>query len=172
MILWRITGRRHAATRRAAFSGEGGRGLPGRWHQGGLPVVYTASSFSLAQLETLVHTTNPTVLPRLVLVRADLPGTVVSEEIDVRSLPKDWRDHPAPLVLQKTGQDWLSRGSSVALLVPSALSPEERNVLLNPQHRDFARVRLIEPPVLRSRSRSRSRLLPLYDAAGPSLKRV
>lgn len=146
MILWRITGSRHAATVREAFSGEGGRRFPGRWHQGGLPVVYTASSFSLAQLETLVHTTNPTVLPKLVLVRAEVPAGVIAEEVDRRSLPKDWRDHPAPLVLQKTGQDWLSRGSSVALRVPSALSPEEHNVLLNPLHRDFAQVRLFEPP--------------------------
>ena len=80
------------------------------------------------------------------VVRAELPGGVFKEAIDPRGLPKDWREHPAPLVLQKTGQAWLSRGSSVALLVPSALSPAESNVLLNPEHKDFAKVKLFEPP--------------------------
>lgn len=145
-MLWRITGKRFAKTAREAFSGEGGRLFAGRWHAGGLPIVYAASSFSLAQLETLVHTTNPTLLPALLLVRAELPDALATHRVDAKRLPADWVSHPAPLSLQKVGQDWLIARSSVALLVPSALSPNEFNILLNPLHPDFVQLVLAEPP--------------------------
>ncbi|MBS2021705.1 MAG: RES domain-containing protein [Deltaproteobacteria bacterium] len=146
MKLFRITGAKHAATAREAFSGEGGRRFAGRWHTGGLPVVYTASSFSLAQLETLVHTVNPSVLPKMVLVHAELPSALKREHIDPATLPRDWALHPPPAALQALGQAWLVRGASVALVVPSAISPDEENVLINPLHPEFARIVLTEPP--------------------------
>ena len=41
--------------------------------------------------------------------------------------------------LAALGDAWVARGSSAVLAVPSAIIAEERNYLLNPQHRDVAR---------------------------------
>ncbi len=43
------------------------------------------------------------------------------------------------------GDDWVRRGKSVALAVPSMLSTSEMNFLLNPKHFDFKKIKISEP---------------------------
>jgi RES domain-containing protein len=45
------------------------------------------------------------------------------------------------------GARWYAAGTTVALLVPSVIVIEERNLLLNPGHRDFAEVQAHQPRV-------------------------
>ena len=40
------------------------------------------------------------------------------------------------------GSAWLRRGSTAVLVVPSAIVPPECNVLLNPLHPDFDKIRI------------------------------
>jgi RES domain-containing protein len=42
--------------------------------------------------------------------------------------------------VQQVGDDWIARGSSAVLQLPSAIVPAEWNFLLNPMHRDFSRI--------------------------------
>jgi len=49
---WRMSRRKYWPT---AFNGEGSRKEGGRWNSGGVPAVYLADTFALAQLETLVN---------------------------------------------------------------------------------------------------------------------
>jgi RES domain-containing protein len=49
---WRLCQAAHTAT---AFNGDGARIYGGRWNNKGQPVIYTASSLSLAALEVLAH---------------------------------------------------------------------------------------------------------------------
>lgn len=51
-IAWRITRAEFAIS---ALSGQGGLYADGRWHRAGQPVVYMASTWSLAALEVFVH---------------------------------------------------------------------------------------------------------------------
>ena len=55
-------------------------------------------------------------------------------------LPPDWRAFPWPDATQALGTLWFETAASVALEVPSAVVPAQRNVLLNPRHPDAARV--------------------------------
>ena len=65
------------------------------------------------------------------------------ETVDHQLLPAGWEpiDSAEPRAL---GDEWLGRASSAVLRVPSAPIPRENNVLLNPGHRDFARVSVEE----------------------------
>ena len=132
---WRITKRKRI---RSAFSGEGASEFGGRWNNAGTAVVYTAQSQSLAALEMLVHLDFSELLEKYVLLGAE-PS----------ALPRNWRYDPAPASLRSIGDDWILAGTSVVLRVPSALVPEENNYLLNPGHRDFARVRVGKPVAFR-----------------------
>lgn len=76
----------------------------------------------------------------LVLVPADLPEDVTVEVVAREQLPGSWRKTPGPDALARLGSDWLRSRRSVALSVPSAVVPQERNFLLNPAHPDFARL--------------------------------
>lgn len=141
--VWRISTARFSAT---AFSGEGARLYGGRWNPKGFEMVYTAESRSLALLEMMVQ--DAPLRARYVLIPAQLPDTLSITSVDVADLAVDWRRLDRRDALQRIGRDWLERGESAVLAVPSAVLPAERNYLLNPGHPDFARIIIGEPEAL------------------------
>jgi len=134
MILYRLTLAKYANT---AFSGVGALRVGGRWTPPGFPAVYTASSIALSVLETLVHV-DPTVMPKHLVIRVDVPDTIRITEAQTQDLPNDWRTTPAPAVLQAIGREWIYANDSALLQVPSVVVPQESNFVLNPLHVDFA----------------------------------
>jgi RES domain-containing protein len=141
LTVWRITKYKHAKT---AFTGEGARLYGGRWNNPGTVLIYTAQSQSLAILEMLVHLDSPDLLKKYILFAVEIDAASITE-IDRSSLPKNWKDDPAPAKLQALGDAWAASHSSVALAVPSALVPGESNYLLNPHHSNFATLRIRKP---------------------------
>ena len=131
----------------AAFSGEGARLYGGRWNSPGVAVVYTAQSLSLAQLELLVHLEAEAVLRghwRYFAVDV-APRTIMACESWI-DLPPDWAAWPAPAATQAIGDRWIAASVSVALSVPSAVTPGEYNLLLNPAHPEYAAAVLVAAP--------------------------
>jgi len=135
---WRVVKRRY---RRQAFDGEGARRLGGRWNSPGTPVVYCSESLALATLEILVHLGDSTVFASYVAFPVDIPEALI-ENIGLKRLPSGWKKFPAPLALQRTGDEWVKQARSAVLRVPSALVPMEFNLLLNPAHPDWRKIRI------------------------------
>ena len=102
--------------------------------------MYTASTISLATLEMLVQ--DGGLAARYVAIPATIPARMKVERIDPNDLPDDWRDPEARERLQEFGADWLMRGSSAVLAVPSAVIPAEFNYLLNPLHSSFTKIEI------------------------------
>lgn len=140
MRVWRITRRRHAA-----FDGEGARLYGGRWNLPGRPLVYCSEHLSLAALEVLVHTDPDLLPPDLVAVPAEIPDDLTMARWRAEDLPAGWRGYPAPETLQVAGSEWWEDGDAAVLSVPSAVIPEEHNLLLHPLHPDFEEIRVGEP---------------------------
>lgn len=139
MRVWRLVKRRHLRT---VFSGAGARLHGGRWHHAGTAVVYTSESLSLAALELLVNTDSDLVPGDVVSIDAEIPERVRLRRVLPAQLPRNWRTYPAPRGTRDLGADWLQSGESVALVVPSVVVPEEHNILLNPAHADFAKLKI------------------------------
>jgi RES domain-containing protein len=139
-VAHRIVKTRHART---AFSGEGARIAGGRWNRPGDAVVYVSASLALAAIETFVHLGADAVDLRFVHFRIDIPDDVAIERC--RRPPARWRAEPPEDSSMRYGSAWLRRGSTAALEVPSVLVPSEKNYLLNPNHRDFARLHVNRP---------------------------
>lgn len=138
MLLWRITREAHQE-----LDGEGARKYGGRWNSSGVAVVYTSSTLSLAALEYLVHIDPEDIPDDLVAMRIEAPDGEYTK-IAPDALPADWNqlpDHPACI---EAGDAWADVGETLALFVPSAVIPEERNVLLNPAHPDAGDVEVHE----------------------------
>ncbi len=136
LTVWRLVAPRHALE---AFSGEGARLYGGRWNRKGEAVVYAAATRSLAVLEMLVQA-DP--LPLYLAIPVTLPkgtGLTVLEEKD---LPPDWRSLPPPESTRDMGGAWFGACATCALQVPSAVMPAEYNLVLNPAHPDFAKLRI------------------------------
>lgn len=124
-----------------AFSGEGAYLAGSRWNTPGRRIAFAAQSESLATLEYLVHATSDAYFDDTVIVVAELDDRYVAA-LNTAVLPKDWRSFPPAASTQRIGDEWIASGSSVALEVPSAVVPRERNVLINPRHGDFAKLRV------------------------------
>ncbi len=139
-VVWRLLTSRFAAT---AFSGEGARLYGGRWNSKGVPVVYTAGSQSLAVLEMLVQ--DDPLRARYIVIPATLPKALKVERLTDEQLPAGWRDIAARDVTQALGDEWLKRGSSAVLAVPSAVIPAETNYLINPLHPAFGKIEIGAP---------------------------
>ena len=142
MQIYRIAYERYAA---APLDGEGSYRVGGRWSSRGTRMAYTSTTATLAMLEFRAHVDatsfDPINPPKLVVVSAEINDASVLPL--ATPLPTDWRTYPAPAELTTLGDAWIADRSSLGLIVPSALLPTivpERNVLINPQHPDFADV--------------------------------
>ena len=122
-----------------AFNGEGARLYGGRWNNPGIKMIYTAGSIALATLELLVHLDSTAALPSYSICSVDFDEALI-EVLDPAGLPSNWHQSPPPLGLQIIGDNWISRRSSVVLHVPSAIVGDENNYLINPNHKDFAKL--------------------------------
>lgn len=116
---WRLCRQPHVA-----LNGEGARLWGGRWNSPGRPVVYLAEHPALAVLEVRVHLDLPLEL---------LPSDYVLVRVRLPDEPPDALAEP-PSEPAKAGDAWLHAGETSVLLVPSALVPFARNLLLNPLH--------------------------------------
>ncbi|MGH7586966.1 MAG: RES family NAD+ phosphorylase [Gemmatimonadota bacterium] len=125
------------------LDGEGTRLTGGRWNSEGVAVVYTSSTLSLATLEYLAHIDPEDIPDDLMAVTVEVPDRLPIEEVRLGDLPADWNrvfDHPRCVAL---GDEWIATSRSLGLRVPSALVPEEWNLLLNPAHSEAREVRII-----------------------------
>jgi len=136
-VVWRIARRPHALDR----TGIGARDHGGRWNRPGIAAIYTGRTVGIAALEKFVHLAG--VLPSdLVLVRIELPENCSVEEPEVAELPADWDAVPIRPGSMDFGTTWIQEGRSLVLYLPSALVPEERNAVLNPNHPEFPAVKI------------------------------
>ncbi|MDA8327247.1 MAG: RES domain-containing protein [Nitrospiraceae bacterium] len=142
MFCWRIAKEKYA---NSAFDGEGARRKGGRWTPKGFPAVYTAQTESLAALEQFVQLGDEGRKIRFVCFKVEIPDGLTIKEIDLASLPDNWKDTPAPDGLKAYGFEWLTQGQSAVLKVPSALISSECNFILNPLHLDFQKIKISAP---------------------------
>jgi RES domain-containing protein len=139
LFVWRLTRAGHQA-----LDGEGARLNGGRWNTDGKPVIYTSTTLSLAALEYLVHV-EPLLAPSdLVAIEIELPeGEGVGAQVDPGQFPEgDWQQYPAPEWQAELGDTWIEDGTFLWLAVPSAVVPQEYNVLINPHHPRSGEIRV------------------------------
>jgi RES domain-containing protein len=151
MILWRLSGERHARS----FDGGYGVLYDGRWNTAGHAVTYCATSPSLCVLEKLVHVQDPDLLPALVMVRYNVHERLGMETCSVPDLPQSWRLQES--WTQRRGDQWHAAMTAPLLRVPSAIVPldasPDQNVLINHRHPAAAEITIVaaEPFVLDAR---------------------
>lgn len=131
---WRLLLEKH---RDQAFDGIGASKFGGRWNHKGYPAVYTGRSASLPVLEVFVNA----ALDRLATNRYLLVGFTLDiprySQLHPSDLPRDWRQSPPPESTKNLGTQWLRKGETPALIVPSTIVPQDASLILNPRHPDL-----------------------------------
>ena len=131
---FRLTKTKYATS---TIDGRGAARAGGRWNSKGTACVYTSSSLSLATLELLVHIDDYEILRKLYsYLEIEIPENLI-EVIDPARLRPGWDSLIPQAASQTVGDFWVKEERSAVLAVPSVVSREELNYLLNPSHGDF-----------------------------------
>lgn len=104
-------------------------------------MAYASEALSLAALELFVNLPSSLLPVDPVAIEVRVPDDVSIEEWGRSTLPKG----RAGADTQTLGADWVASGRTLLLRVPSAVVPQEWNVLINPAHPDFPRLS-VQPP--------------------------
>jgi len=131
---WRIVLRKFGRTRRAAFGGLSGFSVDGRSHTTDRHLDYAAQSLSLAILERLVHYKRFDALEAHLVYVLDVPATAIES---APAPPHGWDGDELVRTAQAIGDSWYDERRSPALLVPSAVTPGEYNLIVNSRHPDW-----------------------------------
>ncbi|HEX4030206.1 MAG TPA: RES family NAD+ phosphorylase [Terracidiphilus sp.] len=124
------------------LGGWGGRKFASRWSSLGKRIVYMAESPAGAMLEVLVHLQDKD---------DQLPSTFSLLEIEspedagIRELlplaEASWKGQPD--LTRQIGDAWLASRETPLARVPSAIMPRTWNLLLNPEHSDASRIKIV-----------------------------
>lgn len=130
MFVWRISRKEFALDRT-----EYGASIKGqRWNSASIPAIYAGLSLEIAAMEKLVHTGSNLPL-NLVVVRMTLPDDNSLYKIPPPdALPDGWSALPGSPTAATYGDSFLLNGKYLGLIVPSAVIPEARNIVINPNH--------------------------------------
>jgi RES domain-containing protein len=74
-----------------------------------------------------------------VLIPVDVPDDLIDEP----EIPSGWNALPESAAARHLGDRWIESAASVAVLVPSVILPADKNILINPAHPDFGKVRVL-----------------------------
>ena len=137
MILHRITTKAYAND----LSGTGAMLYGGRWNRRGIRMLYTSESLSLAALEIIANINSSQLGVNWYCIEIDF-----SEDLEVtfeEKLPEGWNAFPYTSGSVAFGSDYFKIGA-LCLKVPSAIIPSEYNYLLNPLHKDFHKIKVVD----------------------------
>jgi RES domain-containing protein len=123
------------------LSGTGAKLYGGRWNPKGLPLLYTSENKSLAALEILVHLDRDTIPDDLKIISLTIPDELIIS-FDEKKFQKILRSENSISEFKQEGQKWLSSKKSLALKTSSVLITGEHNILINPEHPDFKKIKI------------------------------
>ncbi len=124
------------------LSGTGARLNGGRWNSRGKNALYTAQNISLAILEVAVHLDLDLIPNDYCLIEIDIPDKVSIKTISKTKLSPDWDSIPHSDSTQLIGDTFLDQNKYLVLKTPSAIVSQEFNLIINPQHPEFRKVKI------------------------------
>lgn len=126
------------------LNGKGAARSGNRWNSKGTEMIYTAESRALAMAEVAVHLSLATIPGDYVMIEIEIPDSLKIQSLKQSELTPDWNIHPPDSHTLKIGDNFIDSGKHVILKVPSAVVKGDFNFLINPQHKDFKKIRIIE----------------------------
>jgi len=61
----------------------------------------------------------------------------------LEDLPEGWDSKPPILITQTIGDDFVNYNEAAILKVPSSIVPQEFNYMINPNHRDASKIKVL-----------------------------
>jgi RES domain-containing protein len=77
-------------------------------------------------------------------LEVEIPDSSIKNIQSIDFIEPKWSTEAAVNQLQMLGSNWLKRKESLAMRVPSAVMHQENNILINPLHKDIAKLKIIK----------------------------
>ena len=136
MLVYRIT---HKSFSEKLFAA----GIEGRWNRAGNKVIYCAESIALAFLENMVRRQGVGFNDDFKIMMVDVPDALKMSTVETTDLQEGWQDFTDYSKCQPLGDQWYDSGETAVLKVPSAILPQSYNYVLNTEHPDYRKIRLL-----------------------------
>jgi len=142
MIVFRIERQKHLET---TLTGIGASMVEGyRWNSICTKIVNTSESRALATLEVSVHLDISEDLPNdRYYLEIEVPDEIILQEVNLEDLLEGWDSKPPILITQTIGDDFINYNEAAILKVPSSIVPQEFNYMINPNHRDASKIKVL-----------------------------
>lgn len=125
------------------LSGKGAAIKGARWNSVGVEIIYTAANRSLAMAEVAVHFTLATLPIDFMMMTIFIPDSISLQKLTHFDLPDSWNAFPYPPSTQAVGDTFVRERKYCVLQIPSAVTQGDYNFLINPDHPDFRRIKII-----------------------------
>jgi len=139
MHIFRLTKNKYGTV----LSGKGAAMFGERWNSKGNEIIYTAENRSLAMAEVAVHLMIGTLPSNYEMLTIFVPSSIKVREIKLNELPENWNAFPHPKATQKIGDEFILENKYCLLKVPSVVTKGDFNILINPHHPDFKKIKVI-----------------------------
>ncbi len=126
------------------LSGKGAALKGARWNSPGTEIIYTGSNRSLAMAEIAVHFTVANLPKDYMMITIFVPDDISIKVIQEKDLPKDWNSFPYASSTRIFGDEFINNNEYCLLKVPSAVTKGDYNILINPSHPEFKKIRIIK----------------------------
>ena len=152
MIVFRVEREKYLQSTLSGIGASISKGY--RWNSLNTKLVFTAESRALATLEVSVHLDLSEDLPAdRYYVEIEIPDEIPIFEVNIEDLPAYWDSKPPTISTQTIGDDFVFENEGAVLKVPSSIVPQEFNYLINPNHLDSKKIRVISETVMTFDSR-------------------
>lgn len=74
----------------------------------------------------------------------EIPDEIKIGEIKITDLKPDWKEFLRMSYTQSIGDIWVKESKTAVLKVPSAIVSGDSNFLINPAHKDFKKIKLLQ----------------------------
>jgi len=139
MDVFRLSREKFAST----LSGKGAAMKGARWNSMGVELIYCASNRSLAMAEVAVHFSLATLPGDYVMMTIFIPDDILVQKLNQSDLPLEWNAFPHPTSTQAIGDKFVSANTYCVLQIPSVVTQGDYNILLNPNHPDFLKIKIV-----------------------------
>ncbi len=93
--------------------------------------------------EVAVHFSLATLPSDYVMISIFIPDDISLLKLNVADLPADWNTFPHPSSTQIIGDKFVAENKYCVLQIPSSVTQGDYNLLINPNHPDFKKVKII-----------------------------
>lgn len=137
MLVYRIVHKKYSKTLFVS-------GIEGRWNSKGNKVLYCAESIALAFLENMIRRQGVGFNDDFKIMIIEVPSKSKITFTNIEDLYAGWRDFNSYSQCQAQGNKWYEEGKNLLLKVPSAVLPESFNYVINSEHPEYKKVKIID----------------------------